>query len=132
MRDVAQNYLFVGTSSPTLESSRVLPCPVFDLQNPGAGPLLSFNTEGIGTNCVHASVTFLSLGGADGKIRLFDPSLRSAGVQHTLEAHSGGVNSLSVLEDGSTMVSCGYSARAINPYDPNSPVTVWNFKLIKS
>jgi len=132
MRGVDENYLFLGTSSPT--SDGALPCPVFDLQNPGVGPLVSIDTGGISTRCVEAcpaAASFLYLGGADGKIRLVDPSLRSTTVQHTLDAHSGGVRSLSVTADGTALLSSGYTARPVNPYDPQSPVTVHPDPLLR-
>ena len=69
------------------------------------------------TCCVQAcpsAASFLSLGGSHGKIRLLDPSLRSAAVQHTLEAHSGGGRCLSALEDGTALLSCGFTAIPIN------------------
>jgi WD40 repeat protein len=125
MRGVDENYLLLGTSSSAPQGA--LPCPVFDLQNPDVGALISIDTGGVSTRCMQscpAAASFLSLGGADGKIRLVDPSLRSSTVQHTLDAHSGGVRSLSMLDDGTAILSCGYTARAVNPYDPNSPVTV--------
>lgn len=128
MRAASEVYLLVGTSAPSPTAAP--PCPVFDLQRPGVGALLSFDTGGVSTTCVQAcsaATAFLSLGGQDGKIRLLDPSLRSAAVHHTLEAHSGPVRCLSVLEDGSALLSCGFTARALNPYDPRSPVTVHHF-----
>lgn len=76
------------------------------------------------TICAQPSVTFLAVGGSDGAIRLLDPSMRSCDVLHRLDAHSGTVNSLSFHSNGMSLVSCGYNARPINPYDPKSPLNV--------
>ena len=125
MRGADETYLLLGTSCTTPDNAA--PCPVFDLQNPGIGPLLSFDTGGTSTRCVHtcsSASSFLSLGGADGKIRLLDPSMRSSDVHHTLESHSGAIRSLSSLDNGTVLLSCGYTTKLINPFDPKSPVTV--------
>lgn len=116
-RAETQNYLFLGASSNLAYA--------YDLNIPET-PLSIFEVDSSSV-CVHSSVTFLSVGGLDGKIRLLDPSLRSNSVQHALDAHTGGVSSISAQNDGMTLISCGYQGRAINPYDPNSPMMVMYF-----
>jgi len=114
-------YLFSGTSS---NSSYV-----YDLNNTGA-PLVTYDLEA-GANCARSSVTFLTVGCADGKIRLLDPSLRSNAIQHTLDAHTGKVSCVSMLLDGTTMISCGLSGRPLNPYDSKSPITYHPDPLVR-
>lgn len=114
MRGLEDNYVFIGSSGS--------PSHAFDL-NAYDMPVVSFDVISP-TVCVQSSITFLTLGGNDGKVRLLDPSLRSNSVQHTLEAHSGGISSISVQSDGMTMITSGYVGRAINPFDPKSPKTV--------
>jgi WD40 repeat protein len=95
---------------------------VYDLNNT-TSPINKYNIHA-STICAQASITFIAVGGGDGRIRLLDPSFRSREVQHILEGHTGTVSSLSFHKNGMNILSCGYKSRAINPYDPNSPVTV--------
>jgi WD40 repeat protein len=94
----------------------------YDL-NATHAPVAAFGVE-VPAICTNSSITFLAVGSEDGRIRLFDPSLRSCDVLHKLDAHSGGVRSLNITHDGTLMISAGYNTRAVNPYDPNSPLTV--------
>ena len=48
--------------------------------------------------------------------------LGHAQVQHSLDAHTGTVLDLSISVNGMSAVSCGYMGKAVNPFDPNSPV----------
>lgn len=113
-RAESQKYLFLG-SSHSFDY-------VYDL-NVQDAPLAIFDVE-VPSLCVSSSVTFLTVGGVDGKIRFLDPSLRTTSVQHVLDAHNGGLSSFSVQSDGMTLISCGYQSRVINPYDVQSPVLV--------
>lgn len=113
-RAESQKYLFLGSSSG-------MSC-AYDL-NFHETPLSVFDLE-VSSVCVQSSVTYLSVGGIDGKIRLLDPSLRSSTVQHSIDAHMGGISSFSVQSDGMTLISCGFQSRSVNPYDRNSHVVV--------
>lgn len=119
MTSEVQKYLFLGTSGS--------PAHVHDLNAPEM-PVVSYDVLAP-TSCVQSSITFLTVGGGDGKIRLLDPSLRSNAVLHTLEAHTGGVSSVSAQWDGMTMVTTGCVGTPINPFDPNSPRTVRPFSV---
>lgn len=114
MRGASENYLFLGSSGRVAQA--------YDLNVPDM-PVVSYDVVSP-TLRAQSSITFLTVGCSDGKVRLLDPSLRSNTVQHTLDAHSGGITSVSVTWDGMTMISSGYVGRAINPFDPNSPRTV--------
>jgi WD40 repeat protein len=113
-RAEAQKYLFLGSSTNLAYT--------YDL-NFQENPLVVFDL-GVPTASVQSSVTFLSVGGIDGKIRLLDPSLRSNSVQHIIDAHNGGISSFSLQSDGMALISCGFQSRSINPYDIHSPVVV--------
>lgn len=41
-----------------------------------------------------------------------------------IEAHSGSIRDVCMQSDGRTLITCGTSKRAINPYDPKSPCHV--------
>jgi WD40 repeat protein len=113
-RAESQRYLFLGSSHSFGYAYDLnvqeTPLAIFDLEAPSL--------------CVQSSVTFLTVGGLDGKIRFLDPSLRSSAVQHVIDAHSGGLSSFSVQSDGMSLISCGYQSRSINPYDVHSPIVV--------
>jgi hypothetical protein len=113
-RAEAQKYLFLGSSSNLAYA--------YDLNFQG-DPLVVFDLD-VPTTSIQSSVTFLSVGGADGKIRLLDPSLRTNSVQHIVDAHNGGISSFSLHADGMSLISCGFQSRSINPYDIHSPVVV--------
>lgn len=113
-RAETQKYLFLGSSSRVSYA--------YDLNFHDA-PLSAFDLE-VSSVCVQSSVTFLSVGGLDGKIRLLDPSLRSNTVQHVIDAHQGGISSFGLQSDGMALISCGFQSRSLNPYDPNSLVMV--------
>lgn len=107
----AQNYLFLGSSGNLSYA--------YDINIPNE-PLLTFDVTSA-SNYVQSSVTYLTVGCSDGKIRLLDPSLRSNAVEHTLDAHSGGVSNFTLQTDGMTLISTGYQSRPINLYQHNSP-----------
>jgi WD40 repeat protein len=113
-RAESQKYLFLGSSHSFGYA--------YDL-NVQEAPLALFDLEAPSI-CVRSSVTFLTVGGLDGKIRFLDPSLRTSSVQHVIDAHNGGLSSFSVQSDGMALISCGYQSRSINPYDAHSPVLV--------
>jgi hypothetical protein len=51
-------------------------------------------------------------------------------VNRLIEAHSGSICDVSMQADGRTLITCGTSKRAINPYDPKSPFQVSNGLVI--
>lgn len=60
-------------------------------------------------------------------ISLIDAKLRTANVVAHLEGHAGTVSdvALNSADGGRTLYSCGFSRRAINPYDIKSPFQVY-------
>ena len=61
-----------------------------------------------------------------GNIRILDGKFRSPDVTKMIEAHSGSIRDVCMQSDGRTLITCGTSKRAINPYDPKSPCHVKN------
>jgi len=59
-----------------------------------------------------------------GNIRILDGKFRSRDVTKMIEAHSGSIRDVCMQSDGRTLITCGTSKRAINPYDPKSPCHV--------
>lgn len=59
-------------------------------------------------------------------ISLLDAKLRSSNVVAHIEGHPGAVTDLALdaTDGGRTLYTCGFTRRAINPYDPNSPFQV--------
>lgn len=45
-------------------------------------------------------------------------------MSKSIEAHSGSIRDVCMQADGRTLITCGTSKRAINPYDPKSPYHV--------
>lgn len=119
-RPGAQNYLFLGSSGNLSYT--------YDINTISNDPIITFDVTSP-SNCVQSSITYLTVGSSDGKIRLLDPSLRSNSVEHILDGHSGGVSHLSFQTDGMTLISCGYQSRVINPYNQNSSYAVIFFLL---
>lgn len=58
---------------------------------------------------------------------MLDGKFRSREVTKTIEAHSGSIRDICMQSDGRTMITCGTTRRALNPYDPNSPFQVRNY-----
>lgn len=112
---VGDTHILVGTSSNFAY--------VYDINVLDGDPLLAYDVC-VSTVCVRASSTHLALAGADGKVRLLDSRLRNMSVVHTFDAHTGPVRDLCLLPDGVTMLTCGVISRAVNPFDPKSPVNV--------
>lgn len=123
--NVGLTHLIVGTNTSAAYA--------YDINVFGGEPLLEYDTgsPAAATVCVRASDAHLALAGADGKVRLLDTRLRSRGVQHTLEAHSGPVRDMCLQPDGVTMLTCGVISRPVNPYDPKSPVNYLPDPLVK-
>ena len=66
----------------------------------------------------------IACAGNDGIIRLFDGKLRSPKLINKIEAHSGAIRDMHLNRqeiDDKTLFTSGFSKRAINPYDKNSP-----------
>lgn len=59
-----------------------------------------------------------------GSLRILDGKFRSNEVNRLIEAHTGSICDVSMQADGRTLITCGTSKRAINPYDPKSPFQV--------
>lgn len=108
-------HLIVGTNSAMAFA--------YDLQTFDRQPLVCFDVTS-STVCAGSGGTYVFFGHDDGKIRLLDGRLRSHGVLHVLEGHSGPIRDMCVQPDGYTVLSCGMMARRVNPYDANSPVNV--------
>ncbi len=65
----------------------------------------------------------LCAGTSMGQLDMFDGALRSPRVEGSISnAHSGSIVALDMY--GHYIVTCGVSARSINPYDKNAPVKV--------
>jgi hypothetical protein len=45
-------------------------------------------------------------------------------VTQLIEAHTGSIIDVCMQGDGYSLITCGTSKRAINPYDPKSPFHV--------
>lgn len=97
---------------------------LFDLNNTfGSRPIAIYNVSCPSVkieNNGHMTV----VAGKDGNIRFLDGKFRSMEVINTIEAHSGSIRDMSMQFDGRTLITCGTSRRAINPYDLNSPFHV--------
>ena len=63
---------------------------------------------------------------------MLDAKLRSSNVIASIEGHAGSVNdiALDATDGGRTLYSCGFSRRAINPYDLNSPFQVRSSSIV--
>jgi hypothetical protein len=83
-------------------------------------PKLVFNTS-CSSTCVRENGSFVIFGCSDGKLRLFDGRLRSDKPQYTLDAQTASILDMTVNVNGFTVATCGLEAKALNPYDPNSP-----------
>lgn len=115
--NVGPTHLIVGTDSSAAYA--------YDLNIFGGEPLLVYDTgSAAATVCVRASDAHLALAGADGKVRLMDTRLRSTGVQHTLDAHSGPVRDVCLLPDGVTMLTCGVISRPVIPTTTTIIITI--------
>jgi PAB-dependent poly(A)-specific ribonuclease subunit 2 len=80
-------------------------------------------------SCAMHCDRFLACGGLDGKLRLMDPNLRKTRVEHTFDAHSGCIMDIAAKND--YIVTCGMSARSINPYDKSAPTQLIPDSFIK-
>jgi hypothetical protein len=109
--------LFVGTNSTQAFC--------FDLTKDTSinTPKLVMNTTVASTRVVENGA-FCIFGCVDGKLRLFDCRMRSDKAQHTLTAQTASVLDMSINIGGNTVATCGMEARAVNPYDPNSPTKI--------
>jgi hypothetical protein len=108
------SHLFVGTNSAQAFC--------FDL-NRSSGvntPKIVLKTE-VASTCVVENGAFSIFGCKDGKLRLFDSRMRSDKAQQSLSAQTASILDMTVNIGGYLLASCGMEARAINPYDPNSP-----------
>lgn len=90
-----------------------------------ASALGSFDTE-CPTVRMSSNAYYVAVAGSDGKVRLMDPRLRSPHVIHTLAAHTGSITDMVLDTDGFSLATCGMNGRALNPYDPKSPIIVSN------
>lgn len=110
-----KTHLIVGTSGTKTFA--------YDLSI-GLNPVLAFNTKSPGV-CVKSSTegNFIGVGCSDGNIRIIDGRLRSHHIERGFKAHTGSVNDLIIDEANMAVMSVGLNSRAINPYDPQSPVT---------
>ncbi|KDO35609.1 hypothetical protein SPRG_00453 [Saprolegnia parasitica CBS 223.65] len=78
----------------------------------------------------HEDAPMMCAGSATGQLDLFDSSLRSHRVECSIpNAHAGNIVSMDM--HGHYILTCGVSARSINPYDKNAPVKVYPDPLIK-
>lgn len=110
-----KTHLIVGTSATKTFA--------YDLSM-GMNPVLAFNTKSP-VVCVKSSTegNFIGVGCSDGNIRIIDGRLRSHHIERGFKAHTGSVNDLVMDEANMIVMSVGLNSRAINPYDPQSPVT---------
>eukprot|EP01041_Mallomonas_annulata_P010849 gene10849-22643_t len=114
-------HIIVGTSAS--------PAYCYDMLSTES-PVVEYDM-GASTTCCSSSGLYIAMGGGDGKIRLLDGRLRMKKVSHVLDAHTGIVNDVAVQVDDVTLVSCGMSGRAINPYDPTSPITYSSDHIVR-
>merc|ERR1712110_414274 len=112
---IIKTHLLAGTSS-----SKTF---LYDLAV-GMSPVMQYSTK-VASTCICSSNegNFICVGGSDGSIRIIDGRLRSHHIERTFKAHTGVVSDLIINESNMTILSVGLSGRAINPYDPQSPVT---------
>jgi WD40 repeat protein len=94
---------------------------VFDLSY--GQPVGLFNVETASVK-VKSNNTYVATAGNDGRVRLLDGGLRTQHIIHTLTAHTGSILDVALQTDGYYLITCGMSGRALNPYDPKSPIIV--------
>ncbi len=77
----------------------------------------------------------LAVGSEDGRVMMYDATLRHKNPQGVVVAHDGPVGSIACSPgDGYLVITVGQSAKSLNPYDKNAPCTyscdpaiqVWN------
>jgi hypothetical protein len=90
-----------------------------------ASALGSFDAE-YPTVRISSNAYYVAVAGSDGKVRLMDPRLRSPHVIHTIVAHTGSITDMVLDTEGYSLATCGMNGRALNPYDPKSPIMVCN------
>ena len=116
-------HVIIGTSTPYAYC--------FDLHNGNEDiPSMKYNTV-VSTTCVRENGSFIIFGCSDGKVRMFDGRIRNNKCQQTIEAHTGSVFNISISSSGFSLVSCGLSAKKLNPYDPKSPVKYHKDPMIR-
>jgi hypothetical protein len=103
---------------------------LFDLSQGLHQPLLMYNLQQPTVKMLSTGL-FLIAAGSDGSLRLLDGGFRSNRITKTLEAHSGSIRDMAVSEDGFTLLTCGTSKRALNPYDTKSPFTYTHDSAVK-
>ncbi|OQR98814.1 hypothetical protein ACHHYP_07866 [Achlya hypogyna] len=78
----------------------------------------------------HEDAPMICAGSATGQLDLFDAGLRSHRVECSIpNAHAGNIVSMDMY--GHYIITCGVSARSINPYDKNAPVKIYPDPLVK-
>ena len=116
-------HIVIGTSTPFAYC--------FDLNHDVENQaVMKYNTE-VASTCVKENGNFIIFGCSDGKIRLYDGKIRNNKCLQSIEVHSGSVFDISVSLNGSLLISCGLSAKKINPYDPNSPTKYYKDPMIR-
>jgi hypothetical protein len=88
-----------------------------------ASAIGSFDAE-CPTVRISSNSYYVAVAGSDGKIRLMDSRLRSPHVIHTVVAHTGAITDMVLDAEGYSLATCGMNGRALNPYDPKSPIMV--------
>ena len=152
--DLIRDPLFPRTSSAYIASSLIAGTSsagayLFDLTQSVDSPIMVYNVFQP-TVKIQSNGHLIAVAGQDGKcdfistslrnyvlyanilltvgnIRILDGKFRSPDVTKMIEAHSGSIRDVCMQSDGRTLITCGTSKRAINPYDPKSPCHVMNF-----
>ncbi|OQS00044.1 PAB-dependent poly(A)-specific ribonuclease subunit 2, partial [Thraustotheca clavata] len=76
------------------------------------------------------SSAMICAGSSTGQLDLFDGSLRSHRVEYSIpNAHKGSIVAMDMV--GNYILTCGVSARSINPYDKNAPLKIYPDPLVK-
>ncbi len=116
-------HVFIGTSTPFAYC--------FDLNHGNENvPTMKYNTQ-VASTCVKENGNFIIFGCSDGKVRMYDGRIRNNKCHQTIEAHSGSVFNMSISLSGLMLVSCGLSAKKVNPFDPNSPAKYHKDPMIR-